>query len=650
MRSPYASPGTIIAGDQTYAIPVGSTGVGLTAGQLVPGQTNLQDNHLNTDILPDQQSHTFYGSLHQDLGSNTTFFAQGLFAVRTFASRSLPAVEEATTVPSSNPFYVDPLGTGEPVTVEYSFLKDLGPQVQSGMVQGYDAFTGVDHSFGAWSAGLRASYALQREYSAIQNLPDTGALAVSLADTNPATAFNVFGSGGTNNPTTDNLIRGYSNSTSHSSLWSVGGKAEGPLFQLPAGAVRMALGAEYRMERYSYSTRSLEDTLTPEISPLPGLPGPRGIAAAYGEALVPIVAADMHVPGVQRLDLSLAGRVEHYSDFGTTANPKIGVGWTAVQGLDFRMAYGTSFRAPSFSDLREGPGETLFAPLPLSDPKSASGVTNALLLIGNSSNIGPETATTWNGGVDIKPQALPGLRASLGYFDVDFQNRIAAPTADIFSILENRSLYSGVINGAPSSAAIAAYYASPYFTNPYNIAASSVTTIIDARVQNLARVHQDGFDFDVGYSRLVASASAEVGVSGTYILHINQAVTSTAPSANVVGTLGAPVQLRLRARATLTAGPYQAAAFVNFVDSYRNETVTPTEFVNSWTTVDLQLAYAPVGTGLLHGVRLALDVTNLLNAAPPFVVNQSGISAVGYDADNASPIGRFVALELTKDW
>jgi iron complex outermembrane receptor protein len=45
---------------------------------------------------------------------------------------------------------------------------------------------------------------------------------------------------------------------------------------------------------------------------------------------VPLVGPANALPGVQRLELSLAGRIEHYDDVGTTKNPKIGVVWAPI--------------------------------------------------------------------------------------------------------------------------------------------------------------------------------------------------------------------------------------------------------------------------------------------------------------------------------
>jgi outer membrane cobalamin receptor len=83
-------------------------------------------------------------------------------------------------------------------------------------------------------------------------------------------------------------------------------KADGALFALPGGAARLAVGGHYRHE--TYDARSAT-SITTELS--------RDVRAAFGELLVPFVGAENARVGVQRLELTVAGRYEEYSDFGT---------------------------------------------------------------------------------------------------------------------------------------------------------------------------------------------------------------------------------------------------------------------------------------------------------------------------------------------
>jgi len=101
------------------------------------------------------------------------------------------------------------------------------------------------------------------------------------------------------------------------SVLSVDPVMNGSLWRLPAGAIQVAVGAQYRKEALNE-----EDA----FSGVPFL-NSRNVVAGFAEFSVPIVGPAIGASGVNRLELSLADRYEHYSDFGTTNNPKIGITW-----------------------------------------------------------------------------------------------------------------------------------------------------------------------------------------------------------------------------------------------------------------------------------------------------------------------------------
>lgn len=49
--------------------------------------------------------------------------------------------------------------------------------------------------------------------------------------------------------------------------------------------------------------------------------------------------------------LTAGWRQDHYSDFGTTNNPRLALVWDAAYDLTAKLMYGTAFRAPSFTEL-----------------------------------------------------------------------------------------------------------------------------------------------------------------------------------------------------------------------------------------------------------------------------------------------------------
>src|SRR3546814_7521656 len=48
------------------------------------------------------------------------------------------------SVPATNPFYVDPVGTGQPVQVTYNFVNDVGPQINEGRVRALSTSAGLE--------------------------------------------------------------------------------------------------------------------------------------------------------------------------------------------------------------------------------------------------------------------------------------------------------------------------------------------------------------------------------------------------------------------------------------------------------------------------------------------------------------------------
>jgi outer membrane receptor protein involved in Fe transport len=651
-RGNYANPGTIVAGGRNFAIPAGQNGVGLTAARLTAGVINRGDTWDGTDILPEQRRHSVFAAISQDLTSTLRFYASGLVTRRNF-DQALRSTDSRRTVPVTNPFYVDPIGTRQPVGVNYSFVRDLGNERQRGVVSAYGATAGFEMSLGPWRIDAHGTWGRQAERYETVNRVNSARLALALADTNPATAYNLFGDGPSTNPTTIDSIRGYSNRNYDGIVWSGVLRADGPLFRVPAGEVRLAFGGEYREDRYrDGGLVGYSSSLTPTITPPAPLPGVRVVKGVYAELLLPLFGGDARIPGFHRLELSAAVRAEEYSDFGKTTNPKLSLAWEPIRGLTLRGSFGKSFRAPTFAELRQDPGSIGFFAWAAADPQSPTGTSNILVIRGNDPNLRPERATSWTLGADVKPAFAPGFRAGFTWFKVDYRDRIATPAANLSNFLINRNIYAPILTPNPSAARIAEIFASPEYIDLQGIPATATFVAeADARLQNLSVVNQSGLDIDLGYTFDVAGGRADLGAVGTYIFQIRQALTATASPIDVVDTVGNPTDMRGRGRIIWSKGGFSTALFVNYVDGYTNKTTPTPERVKSWTTFDLNLSYDfRQDSGLLSGLRVALNATNILDADPPRVNYFVGSFTFGFDGENANPLGRFVALQVTKTW
>ncbi len=52
-----------------------------------------------------------------------------------------------------------------------------------------------------------------------------------------------------------------------------------------------------------------------------------------------------------QVNLTAGVRYDHYSDFGDTVNPRVGLVWSFLDNADLKLLYGQAFRAPSFVEL-----------------------------------------------------------------------------------------------------------------------------------------------------------------------------------------------------------------------------------------------------------------------------------------------------------
>jgi iron complex outermembrane receptor protein len=637
-RSQQCAPGNIVVNNVPYAIPAGGV-TPATAGQLVANTRNLCDNVKRGNILPEIDRVSFMATGEQELGAGLTFFAEGFYSRREFELRDSQVVSNLT-VTNANPFYVNPTGGTGPVTVQYDFALDGGLPVNPGYAESWQSTAGLRYDLpGEWQLEAYASYGESADQvRRQQNLNSTTAgINAFLANTNPAVAFNPFGPGGTNPATTVAAIRnGLFVIDGATELTVYAAKADGPLFELPGGTVRLAVGGEYREEELTGNLKSgslVAPTNVPSITT-------RDIQALFAEVFVPITA---QASPVGRIDLSVAGRYEEYSDFGDTFNPKVGLVWAPISSLVMRGSWGTSFRAPSLAENDpKSSGYGLYGDtLPCSHRAPAT-TCFGIGIAGGNPDLQPEEATTWSAGFDFTPDFLAGLRVSMTYFDIDYTNQIIGLRGTA-GLLTN-AIYSSYRILDPTAQQVNDLLASGLPINtPIN--ASLVTYIQDGRRQNLGSLQTSGVDFDVSYRWETGVGDFNVGVAGAYFTELKTETAAGAGFVDVLDTINFPQSLRYRVTGGWRGGAASALVFVNYVGEYDQTGVTPVRQIDAWTTVDLHFGYELENFASIKGVSLGLDVTNVADEDPPFV-NLSG----GYDPQSANPLGRVIALSVRTKW
>jgi outer membrane receptor protein involved in Fe transport len=434
-----------------------------------------------------------------------------------------------------------------------------------------------------------------------------------------------------------------------SSVATYSAVVDGPIGRLGNDGPRVAFGVEYRSEDFK---RERNGTVSDDKD--------RSVSSAFVEFFVPLFAADDR----SRLDLSLAGRYDDYSDFGDSFNPQIGLVWKPTGTFAFRGSYSTAFRAPALIELGSVTSALI---LDIPDPMAAAGTSPLVIWEGKQRLLAPEDATTWSVGIDIKPESLPWLQLSLSYFDVDYKERIGqpAPTVpDWFSALVNEGSFVGLINRSPGSDDIDAILAGSsnglilnLSSSPWDPANEDILVaipnlvILDNRTTNIGVERVRGIDFTVQSSFDTNIGAWNFGLNTAYTIDHERQVTATSTPFERLNDIGKPVDLRVRVDGGWSRDAYSASVYVNYVDSYRNSIAFPVGKINSWTTIDLSFRFdgsQVVDSGFLSGFSTAVSVRNLLDEDPPTFADS--FNSLGFDPTNSNPFGRQFTITFSKLW
>ncbi len=639
----YGEPGTISVGGKTYAIPAGQNGVGLSASSLVAGTSNAFDNYPFLDLTPSktQDSLLLVGS--QSVTPDVELFSHVLVSVRD-TNQNLGPDRTVLTVPRSNAFWVSPSPTATSESVYYALGRELGLEQELTDENDYDlAFGGRIRLPFKWNAEVTGNYSREDLAYRLTGIPNSYYLNLALASSNPATAFNPFGDGSANSAAVNSAIAGFQHYGYHTVTDGVSGHFDGPIFSLPAGEVRVAIGGETREEQLHQTDVLYTSTKTAGPSPTGLISFSRQVNAGFAEVNVPVISPEQGLGWVRRVTVSAAVRGEDYSDEGSTINPRFGIDVDLPHDVSLRASYGTSFAAPLLIQKATSPINGLITTV--ADPLSPTGKSQVILRSGNDPNLKPETARSWSFGGVWKPSWLAGFKLEATYFNIDFTNRISSP-ANVTVMLQQANIYAPLIIRNPTAAQVNAIQLQPNFGST-PVAPSTIAAILDGRVENEAGQRMDGVDLTASYTHSAWGGQISAAFAATRIIDDEIALTKSAPEVQYVDDAFYPTAWKTRSSLGWTRNGVSITGFLNWQDGSKFVTTTGTQQMSAFTTVDLNLNvdFNQLGYRPLHNIKLTISAENVLDANPPFL-NVAG----GFDSVNASPLGRFVSLRLARTW
>lgn len=409
--------------------------------------------------------------------------------------------------------------------------------------------------------------------------------------------------------------------------------------RLPGGQLGLAAGAQIRRELFSSENVWLAS---------PSYERSRNIIAEYLEVRVPMVKS---------LDLDVSVRHEHYSDFGSTTNPKVGLLWRPTSSVSVGGTYSTSFIAPSLNELVPSTFPGTYLPLPdpmktgpcsFTNSANRQGCSIVLAVSGGNPSLGPEKADTWTTSVRIHPERIQGLHAEIAFYAIEERGLINTAFSFLPSTLD--CLQYAAELGPTVVSNITAQQANeiaPLALNPFGLDKSAVSFLCDGRDHNLSELSSRGLDLDIRYSKLLGNARFNTTLSGTRVLQYRTKFTPGTPTISFLDRPYNPVGLRVRLGETVAVHALVGSVFLSYVGPYTNNIVAPPQRISSWTTVDLQTTYSRgIGRAAFKQLSLTFGVNNLMDRNPPFVFNSAPGFPVDFDGANASPLGRFVYVEL----
>jgi len=419
--------------------------------------------------------------------------------------------------------------------------------------------------------------------------------------------------------------------------------ATGPIFELPAGEVQLAVGLETRTDR----GRAVPDGVTEAGESVANQTftseGSFSADELFAELDVPVFA-DM--PGVQQLDVNLQARYSDYNTFGSKTVWRAGVNWQIVDEVRIRASMSTAYRSPRITDLFGGGTASFdFFTHPCVDGTTATDAntlancaldgipatanllsTQFAVLAGSNADLSPETADTSTIGLIFTPRFLEGLSISIDYWDIEIEDLITRIESD--SILD--TCYAGPVG---KSAEECSRFRSTYNPQTNILGLADFTN----RLINDQKVSTDGYDLGINYQFDVAEFMFTFDFQGTYIKQ-----NTFYPGAGGADDQGSIPRIKADINLNVDWQNWDFGLHTRYIHSMNDPRFNGVnafgyDDVRSHTEVDLHVGYN------LENYRAVLGANDVFDKDPPYVFS----SGNNTDLFLYSAMGRYFFLRLS---
>lgn len=587
------------------------------------GQQNLESVLRYQSLVPDAERVSVVASANLSLSPGTRAFGELLYTDKTNVMRGLPTSVSAL-VPATNAY--NPFGA--PVLANF-LLNSNAPRQRSTEVEFVRTLVGLhgDHPRWSWELALLRTRDAGRVAS--ENELDQTRLIDALAQSDPASALNVFDNGAGGNPQVlESLLAAPIVTHFASESMQATAFVRGDLVEMPAGSIATSIGMEQRWSRIA-------------VEAVPWVSASRKVTSGFVELHVPLVNRGMHVPMMEGVAATLAHRLDRYSDIGSVANSQFTLIWRPAGDVTMQATYGTRYRAPSLYELYQ-PNVTV--PLGVQDPKRGNQVSNVMVTAGGNPELKAGTSDSWSAGMSFAPRSPGHFTASVNFWSARLKDRINPILLPV--LVARDELFPDRVVRASAT--------------PSDVAAGLPGTLtgLDVTPVNLGSLLASGidgsmsFDFDTKLGRIRPEVSATWmnqfrGLDLPGLAPVDRVGVAsgmgTIPKWLVVGSITWSYHAL---SVSTTARCVSAYDDVNLSENRKTGRAIPSE-CSLDVQASIELDRYVERESLWHGLRIAAGVTNVLDDKPSFAEVGANF---GYDPSQGDLRGRFAYLNLAKDF
>lgn len=359
-----------------------------------------------------QQKNSVVATIDQRLFPGVSFFGTGFYTNRrveenlaSFGGQGLGNYLQTWKVPTINPYY--PAGAPNGLRVSYNLAAEVPPTIPAWEIsERYQFGLNVDLPF-TWTGQIYDSRSYEdvgfvrhfiSKNSVNAALGNNGAQATNPVTGAPIPFLNIFCDPRAfqcNSPATLAYISATSSNSARTSIDEKGAHFDGPLFDVPGGQVKAAIGGVYDGVNVVGGSGNNQAALgNPPVNQFfTGDAEPYHIWAEFAQLDVPVFGDNFNFPLMRKLDIEGSVRHDSYggniNETGATTNPKVSFTWVVddLIGATVRGSWGSSFRFAN-----EGEFSSILSPTDQSANLPGSGQNLALSCTGNTAPAGSAAA------------------------------------------------------------------------------------------------------------------------------------------------------------------------------------------------------------------------------------------------------------------